>query len=408
MSQRSGRLALVFSCIGHAQMHVLAALYLTVVLALEKDWQLSYDHLIRLWTVGAMLIGLGAPLAGWLGDRWSESRMMVVFHGLTGAGAIVAGLAGGETGLVVGLALLGVGASIYHPVGLAWIVKNAENRGSALAWNGIFGGFGIAAAGFVAGGLSDLISWRAAMIVPGVVCLATGLVLAAMIARGTVVDRTVDAKPIPRPSRGDTVRVFLLLSVTMLCAGLVYNSLATIMPKWFGDRIPEIAGSGTTGVGALVSLVFLVGAVPQLIGGWLVDRLPAKQIYVATLMLQVPVLALAATAVGYPLFALAALTIAVLNVQVPAENELLARFTPARHRGLAYGAKYILAFGAGPAAVQFAAWTYDRTGTFEELLFALTALAAVAVFAALLLPGRRDASDPVPPPGPVPAPGTAD
>ncbi|MFN8923999.1 MAG: MFS transporter [Rhodospirillales bacterium] len=407
MSHRSGRLAIVFSCIGHAQMHVLAALYLTVVLALETDWQASYDHLLRLWTLGALLIGLGAPLAGWLGDRWSESRMMVVFHTLTGLGAVAAGLAPDETGLVLGLALLGIGASIYHPVGLAWIVKNAENRGSALAWNGIFGGIGVAAAGFVAGGLSDVVSWRAAMIVPGLVCMATGLLLAILIARGTVVDRTVDAKPVPRPSRGDTVRVFLLLSVTMLCAGLVYNSMATIMPKWFGDRMPGIVGGGTMGVGALVSLVFLVGAVPQLLGGWLVDRLPPKRIYVAMLLLQVPVLALAATAVGYPLFALAALTVAMLNIQVPAENELLARFTPARHRGLAYGAKFVLAFGSGPAAVQFAAWTYDATGRFDDLLFALTALAALAVLAALMLPGREDRPGAVPPSS-LPAPGTAD
>jgi FSR family fosmidomycin resistance protein-like MFS transporter len=407
MSQRSGRMAIVFSCIGHAQMHVLAALYLTVVLALETDWQASYDHLLRLWTLGALLIGLGAPLAGWLGDRWSESRMMVVFHVVTGLGAVAAGLAADETGLVLGLALLGVGASIYHPVGLAWIVKNAENRGSALAWNGVFGGIGVAAAGFVAGGLSDVVSWRAAMIVPGLVCMATGLLLAILIARGTVVDRTVDARPVPRPSRGDTVRVFLLLSVTMLCAGLVYNSMATIMPKWFGDRMPGLVGDGTMGVGALVSLVFLVGAVPQLLGGWLVDRLPPKRIYVAMLLVQVPVLALAATAVGYPLFALAALTVAVLNIQVPAENELLARFTPARHRGLAYGAKFVLAFGAGPAAVQFAAWTYDATGRFDDLLFALTALAAVAVLAALMLPGREDRPGPLPPSS-LPAPGTAD
>ncbi len=407
MSKRSGRLAIIFSCIGHAQMHVLAALYLTVVLALEADWKLTYDHLLRLWTLGALLIGLGAPLAGWLGDRWSESRMMVLFHVLTGAGAVAAGLAADETGLVVGLALLGVGASIYHPVGLSWIVKNAENRGSALAWNGIFGGIGIAAAGIVAGGLSDVVSWRAAMIVPGLVCIATGLVLAFMIGRGTIVDRTVDAKPVPRPSRGDTVRVFLLLSVTMLCAGLVYNAMATIMPKWFGDRMPDIVGGGTAGVGAIVSLVFLVGAVPQLLGGWLVDRLPPKRIYVAMLLVQVPVLALAATAVGYPLFALAALTVALLNVQVPAENELLARFTPARHRGLAYGAKFILAFGAAPAAVQFAAWTYDATGRFDELLFVLASLAALAVLAALLLPGREDRPGSAPP-APLPAPGTAD
>ena len=44
---------------------------------------MSYSDLIALWTLGSLLIGLGAPLAGWLGDRWGESRVMVlVFFGL--------------------------------------------------------------------------------------------------------------------------------------------------------------------------------------------------------------------------------------------------------------------------------------------------------------------------------------
>ena len=48
MSPASTRLSLGFSCIGHAFMHVLSALYLTVVLGLERDWAIGYDELIRL------------------------------------------------------------------------------------------------------------------------------------------------------------------------------------------------------------------------------------------------------------------------------------------------------------------------------------------------------------------------
>ena len=98
MSPASTRLSLGFSCIGHAFMHVLSALYLTVVLGLERDWAIGYDELIRLWTIGSLMIGVGAPLAGWLGDRWSDAKMMVVFFLLTGAGSIASGLAGGTTG----------------------------------------------------------------------------------------------------------------------------------------------------------------------------------------------------------------------------------------------------------------------------------------------------------------------
>ena len=44
---------------------------------------------------------------------------------------------------------------------------------------------------------------------------------------------------------------------------------------------------------------------------------------------------------------LAVLTVVLSAVALPAENILLARYTPQRHRGLAFGVKFVLAFAAG-------------------------------------------------------------
>ena len=41
-------------------MHMFAAFYFVIVLSLEQEWKFSYDELISLWTLGALLIGLGA------------------------------------------------------------------------------------------------------------------------------------------------------------------------------------------------------------------------------------------------------------------------------------------------------------------------------------------------------------
>ena len=71
-------LTIVFSSIGHAFMHMFAAFYFVIVLTIEKEWSFDYDELIALWTLGALLIGLGAVPAGWLSDRWSRSSMMVI------------------------------------------------------------------------------------------------------------------------------------------------------------------------------------------------------------------------------------------------------------------------------------------------------------------------------------------
>ncbi len=401
MTDMSARLSIGFSWIGHALMHIVTALFLTVVLALEKDWHLPYDELIRLWTVGALLIGLGAPLAGWLGDRWSECRMMAVFFLITGAGTVACGLTEGPTGMLWALAALGLGSSIYHPVGMSWMVKNAVNRGKALGYLGIFGTVGIASAAVVAGGLTQWFGWRAAFIIPGAICLGMGVALALLIALGIVEDRKADVKPQPKASRGDVIRAFFVLSVTMVCAGLMFNGMQVVLPKLFDARLGHWLGDSTLGVGGLVTAVYLFAALPQLIGGHLADKYPLKRIYTLCLLVQTPMMAAVAVLADLPLVAAAALVVVASQVQIPAENLLLARYTPEKHRGLAYGAKFILSFGAGPLAVQLVAYVYERTGEFVMLYVTLSVLAALAFLAALLLPPDRDggkAAEPVPVP----------
>jgi MFS family permease len=84
---------LFFACAAHFMHHVLVSLFLTLVISLTVEWGRGYAELIVLWTLGSLMIGLGAPLAGWLGDRWGESRVMVLlFFGL-GLASIACGLA---------------------------------------------------------------------------------------------------------------------------------------------------------------------------------------------------------------------------------------------------------------------------------------------------------------------------
>ena len=68
------------------------AFYFVIVLALEKDWQMPYHELLELWTLGALLVGVAALPAGWLGDKWSPSGMMVVFFIGMGACSMAAGI----------------------------------------------------------------------------------------------------------------------------------------------------------------------------------------------------------------------------------------------------------------------------------------------------------------------------
>jgi MFS family permease len=389
MSARSARLSLVFSCLGHAYMHVFTAFYFVIVLALEVDWSLPYHELIELWTLGALLVGLGALPAGWLGDRWSASGMMVVFFLGLGLSGIACGLLDTPAAMVVGLASIGLFASIYHPVGIAWLVRNAESRGKALGVNGVFGSIGVATAGLTAGALIDAFGWRAAFVVPGAVSLATGLVLLVCLRLGLVVEGGADRHREAPPSRGDMQRVFLILVLTMLVMGLIFQATQAALPKVFDLRLRDIAGPGTLGIGAIVAGVYLLGGAMQVVGGHLADRYPLKPIYVLTLLFQAPVLAAVAGFAGLPLIAAAVFSVLLSAAALPAENMLLARFTPERHRSLAFGVKYVLAFTTAPLAIAFVAFVQERTGEFVWLFAALAGIGAVAAVAAALLPGER-------------------
>ena len=385
----NGRLVVGFSCIGHGISHLVMLLYPTVVLALEREWGLSYGELLSLSLSGFILFGVGALPAGWLGDRWSAERMMVIYFVGTGAACVLTGLVDGPIGIAVGLGLIGLFGSIYHPVGIAWLVKVSVNRGKVLGLNGLFGSAGLAAAPFVAGALTDLISWRAAFIVPGAFCMAVGVLLAACMQQGTVVATKEDRLPEATPARADIIRVFIVLSVTMACAGIIFQGLTLALPKVFADSTPAISGGATAIAGMLVTIVYVVSAAGHIVGGWLADRYPAKPIYLYGWLAQVPLLALCATAENWMLFSVVTAA-AFLQIGVtPAENLLLVKYTPGKWRATAFGAKFVLALGVSALAVPLVAVIYDRTGSFYWFFVTLATLATVIALAAILLPGRR-------------------
>ena len=367
-------------------MHMFTAFYAVVVLALEVDWQLEYHQLIELWALGSALVGLAALPAGWLGDRWSAGGMMVVFFIGLGLSSIACSFVDSTVALFLGLSAIGLFSAIYHPVGIAWLVRNAESRGKALGINGIFGPIGIAAGTFGAGALIDLYGWRAAFYLPGALCLATGIVLLICLRLRLVSDEGIARQDEPPASRSEMFRVFAVLLLTMFCMGLIFQGMQTVMPKLFDLRLRDLVGEGALGIGALVAAVFVIGGVMQIIGGHLADRYPLKPIYLASWALQVPVLLGIAAFGGLPLVLVSIGIVLLTAAPLPAENMLLARYTPARHQSLAFGVKFVLSFGAAPVAIKLAALVQAQTGEFAWLFSGFAGLALLCTLAVVMLP----------------------
>lgn len=385
-SRWSSGLSIAFSCVGHAFSHLVAPIFYVVALALEKELDMTHGEIVALIVAGNLLFGLAAPAAGWIGDRWSAVGMMTLFFLGTGGGMLLTGFAVQPWQIGAALAVTGLFASIYHPVGMAWLVRNAVNRGTALGINGVFGNLGPAAAALVAGSLIHFWGWRAAFIVPGFIVMATGAVFMWFVLRGLIVETKSDILPTALPSRTEQVRAFMVLIVTVICSGLIYQSTQSGMPKLLSLRLSEFFDGGVFGPATMVSAIYGFSAVFQVLAGRLADRYPLKYVYIGAWCLQVPLLWLAAQAEGGLLVAVVALVVTANTALLPAENTLVAKYAPSRWRGLAYGLKFIITFGLAGLGVLMEGRLFDLSGDFVWLFTILGALAAVAVAVAFMLP----------------------
>ena len=394
MADTNFRLAQIFSNTGHAFSHFFMLIYPTVVIALEGEFSSPYHQLIGLILIGNILFGAAALPAGYLGDKWGAVKLMILFFVGTGVGSILVGLASTELQLASGFAIVGLFGAIYHPVGIAWVARRVVNRGKALGLNGVFGSVGVGLAPIVAAGLTDFWSWRAAFILPGIISIMLGFILAAMFLKGLITDGEAIGEKEPKEATASEMkRGLLLLLVTVACTGLIYQATSFALPKLIELRLSEVLGEGLIGVGAVVSIIYFLSGGAQLVGGWLADRFRLTRVYLVCWLLQVPLLALGAVIDNSLLIPILATMVISNTIASPAENSLFAQYSPPKWRATAFGIKFVLALGVASVSIPLISWVFEATGEFIWLFFILTVIALIAVFTASCLPSETRRTD---------------
>ena len=386
---RQALTAIIFSNVGHGFSHMFTLLYATAVLYLPKVFDLPYGELLGLSSLGLVLFGVAALPAGWLGDRWSQIGMMAIFFLGIGVGAIVVGLAVGPERLFIGLTLIGLFGSIYHPVGIAWVVALANKQGMTLGINGVFGNTGSAIAPVFVGLMIDYVTWRAAFIIPGVLSIFVGTGLLLVWRAGWIKDVTKDRTPTVAPDSSAFFRVFIVLTITMACSGIVYTGLTNTMPKLMEMGLSAALAASYTEIGVFVGIISGLASLSSIFGGWMADRYSARSIYIIFWTLQIPILFTIVSLSDVPLLVAVLLVLSFMLAFAAAENMLVAQYTPFRWRAVAYGAKFVLALGVGGLTVHLAGWLFDSNGDFGVLFALFGGAAILAATAAFVLPGAR-------------------
>ena len=365
-------------------MHMFAAFYFVIVLTIEKEWNISYDQLIRLWSLGALLIGLGAIPFGWLSDRWSRSGTMTIMFIGMGLASILCGLSNSISFLFISLSLLGLFCSIYHPVGIPWVINSANKQGRALGINGIFGGVGIGSGAFVAGTLTELLNWQAAFILPGFISIFIGFILIYLIFIDKISYKNFFVnKDKQNYSKNEMIVIVAIMLLSMFALGLSFHNMQTALPKVFEIRIQNL---NSIQIGLIIGVIYFISGATTFIGGLLADRFNLKHIYLFGIFMQFPCYLGIAYLSGYSLIVLSILA-AIFNASIlPTENILLGRFTPQKFHGVIYGIKFILAFGSGPIAVLLISEIYSITLEFTYLFLINAFMMAIVSIFIIFLP----------------------
>ena len=375
-------LTISFLNLGHALDHLFMLIFPTVVLAMGAELGRPYSDLLPLSLGGFIAFGAFSIPAGWLGDRWSRRSMMIIFFIGIGAASVLTGFARNSFEIAASLTLIGVFAAIYHPVGIAMLVRNHPRQGRALGVNGFFGNLGVALAAITAGALADFAGWRWAFIVPGLLSIAAGIAFWLLVPAVETVGAGAAKKPVSALPRAIVARVFFVLLVATIGGGIIFNATTVAMPKLFDQRLNELVGT-TFGIGTLVALVFLLAAFAQLLVGALIDKMSLYRVFLPIAALQAPLLFLAGTVDNYLMLATAIVMMFFVFGQIPINDAMVARYTNDEWRSRVYAVRYVMSFSASATAVPMIAYLYATTGDFR-LQFTVLALTALCIFAAAL------------------------
>jgi MFS family permease len=375
---RETRLSIAFINWAHALDHYVMLIFPTVVIGLEAAYARSYAELITLGTASFIAFGVFSLPAGWLADRWSRRTMLALFYAGCGLSLLAAAAAPNLIVLACALFALGIFAAIYHPVGTAMLIEQASARGRSLAFNGVCGNLGAALATAVTAALIAASGWRAAFLMPGMICAVTAFAYLRLVPRGeSKAVRRVTVAEVPLAT-WLAATIFGLFIVIALCAGLVFNVVSIALPKIVDERLG--ADLPLIWVGGLASAVFMCGAIAQIAVGRLVERFPLHILFAVIASLQFLGVLFAAQATGKWLILVLAVAMAAIYAQVTVNDLVIARYTADAWRGRVFAVRYFLTFLVSGAAVPMIAILYGRGG-FGLVLSATAAIALGFVFA---------------------------
>jgi MFS family permease len=377
----------IYINISHFLDHFIMLIFAKAAYDAGRHFGFSYDEIIIYGTIGFVLFGGMAPIAAQLADRFSRSLLMVIFHFGIGFSAIMAGLSQSIFQLTTALGVIGIFAAIYHPVGIAMLVKSNKLIGLRLGINGVFGNFGVAAAPLITGLLLTVGDWRLCFVIPGLFCLAYGMVFAKAL-KDDVENTNKSRVSVAESFAPKWKRALAALALSTASGGFIFGAMTFVVPRYFEISMVSLSTSVAV-TGLLAALVYAVASFSQIAVGWLIDRYSPKNVLLTIAIGQVFFIYLAAQFNNLALFFAMLLAMSFVFGQIPITDAILSRYVPDAWRARVFSVKFMLNLSIGASVLPVCGVILQTGYSMTSLFTLMSAIAVLIVVAAIILPQQQ-------------------
>ena len=129
------KLRFFFLNLGHFADHLFMLIFAKAAVSAGLAFGLAadgaYAEMIPYGVPALVLFGACAPISAHLADKYTRNAMVVVFFVGIGVASIVTSFAQSPLQIGVGLAVIAIFASIYHPVCIAMVIEGGGRVGFA-------------------------------------------------------------------------------------------------------------------------------------------------------------------------------------------------------------------------------------------------------------------------------------
>ena len=325
--------------------------------------------------------------AGLLVDRLGERLLLACSLLLTAGSVLVIGIAPVFLAFLLGCGIFGLATGLYGPArGTALSRAFPAHDGAAIGATLAAGSIGSAVLPFLAGALVETAGWR--LVIAG---LAPPLLIVAAFAWRSVPPQDASTAPTaaaPIELVGDLFDAVRTKGVAVAGAAItlmvfVFQGVSAFYVTYLVTMKPFTQ----TVAAGMFALVFVGGAIAQVGGGALADRIGERWLLVGVSAAGVPLLAAVPSVGGFwPVAVLSVLLGSRLAV-APITNAYIIAVLPADVQGATWGTLrtgfFLLGAGGSTLVGAFA----DR-GLFDEALYLLAALTGLAAVLYAFLPSR--------------------